>query len=94
MKVQIHSIHFDADKALLSFIKSKLYKLTVFNDTIISSEVFLRVEKRDGKENKLVEIKLHIPGKELFAKRNSISFEAAADEVVEALRRQIAKVQS
>jgi putative sigma-54 modulation protein len=94
MKVQIHSIHFDADKALLSFIKSKLHKLTVFNDTIISSEVFLRVEKRDGKENKLVEIKLHIPGKELFAKRNSISFEAAADAVVEALRRQIAKVQS
>ena len=91
MKVQIHSIHFDADKALLAFIESKLQKLTVFNDTIISSEVFLRVEKRDRKENKLVEIKLHIPGKELFAKRNSISFEAAADEVVEALRRQIAK---
>ncbi|MDG2363924.1 MAG: ribosome-associated translation inhibitor RaiA [Flavobacteriales bacterium] len=94
MKVQIHSIHFDADKALLAFIESKLQKLTVFNDTIISSEVFLRVEKRDRKENKLVEIKLHIPGKELFAKRNSISFEAAADEVVEALRRQIAKAQA
>ena len=42
-------------------------------------------------ENKLVEIKLHIPGKELFAKRNSISFEAATDEVTEALRRQILK---
>ena len=94
MKVQIHSIHFDADKALLAFIETKLQKLTVFNDTIISSEVFLRVEKRDRKENKLVEIKLHIPGKELFAKKNSLSFEAAADEVVEALRRQIAKAQA
>jgi putative sigma-54 modulation protein len=91
MQVQIHSIHFVADKALLAFIESKLQKLTVFNNTIISSEVFLRVEKGDRKENKLVEIKLHIPGKELFAKRNSITFEAAADEVVEALRRQIAK---
>ena len=94
MQVQIHSIHFDADKALLAFIESKLQKLTVFNNTIISSEVFLRVEKGDRKENKLVEIKLHIPGKELFSKRNSISFEAAADEVVEALRRQIAKAQA
>ena len=91
MQVQIHSIHFVADKALLAFIESKLQKLTVFNNTIISSEVFLRVEKGDRKENKLVEIKLHIPGKELFAKKNSLSFEAAADEVVEALRRQIAK---
>ena len=94
MKVQIHSIHFDADKALLAFIESKLQKLTVFNDTIISSEVFLRVEKQDRKENKLVEIKLHIPGKELFAKKKSISFEAAAYEVVEALRRQIVKAQA
>ena len=94
MQVQIHSIHFDADKALLAFIESKLQKLTVFNNTIISSEVFLRVEKGDGKENKLVEVKLHIPGKELFAKKNSLSFEAAVDEVVEALRRQIAKAQA
>jgi putative sigma-54 modulation protein len=94
MQVQIHSIHFVADKALLAFIESKLQKLTVFNNTIISSEVFLRVEKGARKENKLVEIKLHIPGKELFAKKNSLSFEAAADEVVEALRRQIAKAQA
>jgi putative sigma-54 modulation protein len=94
MQVQIHSIHFDADKALLALIESKLQKLTVFNNTIISSEVFLRVEKGARKENKLVEIKLHIPGKELFAKKKSLSFEAAADEVVEALRRQIAKAQA
>jgi putative sigma-54 modulation protein len=92
MQVKIHSVHFDADKALLSFIESKLQKLTTFNDSLISSEVFLRIEKGDGKENKLVEIKLHVPGKELFAKRNSTTFESATDEVTEALRRQIAKV--
>ena len=33
-----------------------------------------------------------MPGKELFAKRNAASFESAADTVIEALRRQIAKV--
>jgi putative sigma-54 modulation protein len=91
MQVQIHSIHFDADKALIAFIEAKINKLTTFNDSIISCEVFLRIEKSNGRENKLVEIKLHIPGKELFAKRNSISFEAATDEVTEALRRQILK---
>lgn len=91
MQVQIHSIHFDADKALLAFIEAKIHKLSTFNDSIISSEVFLRVEKSNGRENKLVEIKLHLPGKDLFAKRNSNSFEAATDEVTEALRRQIIK---
>ena len=91
MKVQIHSIHFDADKALLAFLEAKIQKLTTFNDSIISGDVFLRIEKSNERENKLVEIKLHLPGKELFAKRNSTTFESAANEVTEALRRQILK---
>ena len=91
MDIQIHSIHFDADKDLLAFIKSKLNKLITFNDSIISADVFLRIEKNNEMENKLVEIKIHVPGKELFAKRHATSFEAAVDEVTEALRRQVVK---
>ena len=91
MDIQIHAVHFDADRALLSFIKSKLNKLIKFNDAIISADVFLRIEKNDGRENKVVDIKLHVPGKELFAKKHSTSFEAAVDEVTEALRRQVLK---
>ena len=91
MDIQIHSIHFDADRGLLDFIKSKLNKLVTFNDAIISADVFLRIEKNDERENKLVDIKLHVPGKELFAKRHATSFEAAVDEVTEALRRQVVK---
>ena len=91
MDIQIHSIHFDADRGLLDFIKSKLDKLVTFNDAIISADVFLRIEKNDERENKLVDIKLHVPGKELFAKKHATSFEAAVDEVTEALRRQVVK---
>ncbi len=91
MDIQIHSIHFDADRGLLDFIKSKLNKLVTFNDAIISADVFLRIEKNDERENKLVDIKLHVPGKELFAKKHATSFEAAVDEVTEALRRQVVK---
>ena len=91
MDIQIHSIHFDADKDLLVFIKSKLNKLITFNDSIISADVFLKIEKNNEMENKLVDIKIKVPGKELFAKRQAISFEAAVDEVTEALRRQVVK---
>lgn len=91
MDIQIHSIHFDADRDLLDFIKTKLNKLITFNDTIISADVFLRIEKNNERENKMVDIKVHVPGKELFAKRHSTSFEAAVDEVAEALRRQVLK---
>ena len=92
MRIQIHSIHFDADAGLLSFVESKLEKLLTFNQDLQSCEVFLRVDKSDARDNKLVEVKAHLPGKDLFAKRRAVSFEAAMDEVSEALRRQVMKV--
>lgn len=91
MKLQMHSIHFDADNKLLDFIQRKADKLETFYDRIIDGEVFLRLDKDDRNENKIIEIKLNIPGEQLFAEKRSKSFEAAADDAVEALRRQLKK---
>lgn len=92
MEVKVQSIHFDADQKLLDFIEERVGKLGQFHDRIIGAEVFLRVEKDHANGNKLTEIKLAIPGKDLFAKKQCKSFEEATDQVVEALRRQIRKV--
>ena len=91
MKLQMHSIHFDADQKLIDFIQRKLDKLETFYDRIVDGEVFMRLEKGDARDNKVIEIKLNIPGNQLFAKERSTSFEAAADSAVEALRRQVKK---
>jgi putative sigma-54 modulation protein len=91
MQIQVQSIHFDADVKLISFIEEKLSKLTTFHDRIISSQVFLRLDKSDVNENKIAEIKLSVPGKELFASKQCKTFEEATDTAVEALRRQIDK---
>jgi putative sigma-54 modulation protein len=91
MKLQMHSIHFDADRKLIDFIQKKADKLDTFYDQIIDGEVFMRLDKNDNMANKIVEIKLNVPGKQFFAKNQSDSFEAAADEAVEGLRRQIKK---
>ena len=91
MKVQMHSIRFDADQKLIDFIQKKLDKLETFYDRIIDAEVFLRLENDDSRENKVLEIKMNIPGEQLFAKDQNRSFEAAADEATEALRRQLKK---
>lgn len=90
MNVNVHSIHFDADIKLVSFIKEKIAKLHQFHDSILSGDVFLRLE-HDGerRQNKVVEIRLAIPGNELFAKRQGKSFEEAAITTVEALRNQV-----
>jgi putative sigma-54 modulation protein len=91
MGVKVQSIHFNADKKLVSFIEERVEKLNQFSDNIVDTEVFLRIDKADNNENKVAEIKLAIPGKDLFAKKQSKSFEEATDEAIEALRKQIIK---
>ncbi len=91
MKATFQSVNFTADVKLIDFIQRKLDKLELFNDSIISGEVFLKVDNTSDKENKITEIKLHIPGHELVVKKQNRSFEAAADMATEALRRQLIK---
>lgn len=91
MDLKIHSIKFDADQKLIEFIESKVSKLEKLFDNIIETEVFLRLDKNQNSENKLVEMKISIPGSELFAKKQCKTFEEAVDQSVEALRRQIKK---
>jgi putative sigma-54 modulation protein len=90
MKLQVQSIHFNADVKLINFIQRKVDKLETFYDRLVDGEVFLRLNN-EGIENKTVEIKLNVPGTQLFATEKAKSFEAAADLATEALRNQLKK---
>ena len=91
MTVKIQSVHFDADKKLLDFIQERVDKLTTFYDGIINSEVVLKLDKSDSAENKIAEIKLHMSGNDLFAKKQCRSFEEAIDTSIDALKTQVKK---
>ena len=83
MKLQIHFIRFNSDYKLIKLIKKKLIKLETFYNRIIDGEVFLRIGNDESKINKIIEIKLNIPGDQLFAKERARTFEIGADEVTE-----------
>jgi putative sigma-54 modulation protein len=91
MNIKIQTLHFDADKRLLDFTQKKVEKLMKFYDGIVSSEIIFRLDKNQNEENKICEIKLEIPGNDLFAKRQCKSFENAVDQVIDALKKQITK---
>ncbi|MBD1392547.1 ribosome hibernation-promoting factor, HPF/YfiA family [Mucilaginibacter glaciei] len=91
MKITVQSIHFTADVKLLDFIQKKVDKLETFFDQIISGEVYLKLENVGDEANKVTEIKLLLPGSQIFAKEKCKSFEEATDLVVESLRKQIEK---
>ncbi len=91
MNITIQSVHFDAAEKLENFINQKVNKLEVFYDGILSAEVILRLDKSESTENKLVEISLDIPGNNLFAKKQSKTFEEAVDLACDALKKQLTK---
>jgi putative sigma-54 modulation protein len=91
MKVTINSVKFKTDKKLEEFINEKVQKLTSNYNDIIGSEVILKIENGEDLENKIAEIRLMIPGNDLFAKKNCKTFEGATDQAVEALKKQLIK---
>ena len=91
MNIQIHAIHFAADKQLKFFLNAKVEKLIAIDDSIINADIYLKVDKPESHDNKIVEIKLHSSYGEFFAKKQSNSFEESADLATNALRKQILK---
>lgn len=91
MKVNINSVRFKADQKLEDFIEEKVSKLSKYYDGVIGSEVTLKVENSDTTDNKIAEIRVAIRGNDLFAKKQSKTFEEATDIAVEALRKQLTK---
>jgi putative sigma-54 modulation protein len=91
MKVQMQSVHFDADQKLIDFIQKRLDKLETFYDHVTEGEVIMRLNNKDGINNKTVEVKVRVPGTTLFAQEDAGTFEAAADAAADSLKRQITK---
>ncbi len=90
MNVKMHSIKFDADSKLLEVVQKKMDKMDRYFDRIVDGEVFMRLNN-EGIKNKTVEIKINIPGDQLFATASAASFEAASDEAAQALTKQLKK---
>ena len=91
MNIKINSVKFVTNKKLEDFVNTKVKKLMLYYDDIIRAEVYLKIENNQDLNNKVAEIKLEIPGNDLFAKKQSKSFEESTDSAVNALKRQITR---
>ena len=91
MKVNINAVNFTVDKKLTDFIQQRMDKLEKYYDKIVSSDVFLKVEKTSEKENKIVEVKIHVPGDDFLVKKQCKTFEEAVEISAESLERLLIK---
>ena len=91
MKVMINSVHFKADQKLEEFITQKLDKLCSKYSEVINAEVALKLDNTDTPENKIADIRLVLRGDDLFASKQSKSFEESTDVAIDALKKQLEK---
>jgi putative sigma-54 modulation protein len=91
MNVNVQAVNFNVDQKLIVFIEERLAKAEKFYDRVVDSDVFLKVENTSDKENKIVEIRTHVPGDEFVVKKQCRTFEEAVDSAVESLERLLLK---
>ena len=91
MKVHVHPVDFTVDHKLVEFIQKKLDKLDNFYDRIIEADVHLKLDNTTTKENKIVEIKINVPGDSFVVKKQFKSFEEGVDSCVNPIERFLKK---
>ena len=91
MKINTTSIHFTADQKLIDYIQKKTAKLDQFFDRIIDAQVYLKLENSGQVRDKIVEMKLMVPGDTLMATEVSKTFESSLDAAVDNMKRQLSR---
>lgn len=91
MKINIQSTSFHPSEKLIDFTNDKVQKLSQYSTRIMEARVVLKVDKSDDRSNKVCDIRLSIPGDDLFASRHAASFEEAVLETVEVMTHQLVK---
>jgi putative sigma-54 modulation protein len=91
MKVNLQSVHFSVDYKLREYLEQKISKLEQFFNKIIDVQVYLKLENAGQVKDKVVEIKLNLPGRSILIKQIAQSFEAGIDLATEVLKRQLVR---
>lgn len=85
MDIIIQSLGFTAGEELENFIREKLEKLKP-NDHIVRANVTLFLGPDKARPNTYCEIRLEVPGNDLFIKENSAEFEQSVETAVNRLQ--------
>lgn len=86
MNIRIQSIKFDADKKLVDYVEAKLSKLDKYYDEITTIEAYLKLEANAEGGNKKVEVRIMLPGNEVYVEKQGTKFEESLDLCIDKLK--------
>lgn len=91
MKIDIQTLNFEASDGLLDKLQGALQKLTQYEDGITGADVYLKKFDTHDVGTRKVEIKLYVPGGNLYADHQANSFHEAIHEAAGKMRNQLLK---
>lgn len=89
MKISIQGVGVSPRQELQDLISEKLTKLDRLTDRITEARVTLRIEKAETHDNKILEVRLGVPGNDIFVKKQGDSFEELVQKTSDVLTREL-----
>lgn len=87
MNLIYETIHFKGSQDLESFVQQKMNRIFHISTDIVHARVTLSEDGSGNLENQVCEIRLEVPGNDIFVKKRATTYEHAFRLAVEAARK-------
>ncbi|MET2985649.1 HPF/RaiA family ribosome-associated protein [Aureibaculum conchae] len=94
MEVIVQFVKMPTSETMETFVRERLEKLEKKYDWIIKADVFYKLENDPTGKGKICDIRLSLPGPRIFATSDEKSWEAATDETIRDIEKQLKKRKS
>ena len=91
MDKTIEPVNFNASKDLIEEVGDIFDKLTSYNDRIVSADIYMKTMRDNQPNNKKVEVRVFLPGKEVYVDQDAESFLSAAQQAFDRLKQLVTK---
>jgi len=90
MNLSISGHHLEVSPALVTYVTSKLDRISRHFDQVVDIRVLLTVDNKTEKDlRQKAECNIHIKGKDIFAESSHADLYAAVDDLADKLDRQV-----
>jgi len=86
MDKTIEPVNFSASKELIDNMDQMFDKLDRYNDQIVKADIYLKSLRETPEKAKKVEVRIFLPGKDVFVEYEAESFKTAAQKNIDRLK--------
>lgn len=86
MDKTVEPVNFNASQDLIAHVGQIFDKLTRYNDKIVSADIYLKSLRETPTGEKQVEVRVFLPGKDVFVSQEAESFVSAAQQAFDRLK--------